>query len=506
MVRSKRTAIVVMLVSLFYVLGLGDLDRYSVASPLRSRQWSHPRQIPGYGSDVLTPIFVVGPDDTVHAFNSDWLGSDQSTKAVVHSRWQPATGWTLPVDIVLSPRGQARVHGAFLDQRGIMHLIFFGGDDMGADIYYTRAPVDSVHSARSWSVSRIIGRAAVTPDEAVIAGDGNGNIYVVYGGRQAGNGLYEARSSDNGETWTEASPIFLTHSQELWPSALKIHLDDQGNLHVVWGVGDTSGNSLAVYYTSLWTNGAAWNNVQRLAAAMGREADTPAIIAYDDQLIVIYHNDDPTTRWMRRSFDNGQSWDEPIRIFPDFVGSNGPAALVVDGDNALHAFFGNRTGSAIIQGMWHSTFSDGRWLAPEAITSGTRVSDTPGGSGFDPSFAKAVVLKGNIILVAWRTDPGAGPNGAWYTFSQVKVIPTNEGFNPSPEPTSPAAGVEDPLSGVLELEAVDDAPQDESVAVRNVSQDAGLQSPIAMPLLGLIPVSFLLLFIVIIRIWREARR
>jgi hypothetical protein len=86
--------------------------------------------------------------------------------------------------------------------------------------------------------------------------------------------------------------------------------------------------------------------------------------------------------------------------------------------------------------MWHSRFINNRWIEPESLIKGPRVVDRSGDKGFDPNFARAVVSQGNVILVTWRTDPGAGANGIWYSYKKIAapelpiaVYPTLADFN-----------------------------------------------------------------------------
>ncbi|MCK4726490.1 MAG: exo-alpha-sialidase, partial [Anaerolineales bacterium] len=213
------------------------------------------------------------------------------------------------------------------------------------------------------------------------------------------------------KTWSDPLPFFLTLSNTLWPSHLQIHVDSDSNLHAVWSVGDVTGNGLAVYYANLAANNITWTEPIVLAEAIGFEADTPSIIEYNDELFVIYHNDGPPTRWMRRSSDGGRTWSEPVRLF-QHIGTNGAAAIIIDSNGTMHMFFGNRVGGAtIIHGMWHSTWLGNKWSIPVPIISGSK------GDDFDPSFANAIVSQGNSILVAWHQDPQArNSRGASFSY------------------------------------------------------------------------------------------
>ena len=288
--------------------------------------------------------------------------------------------------------------------------MFFGGDEGGAQIYYTRAPAAEAGNVRSWSNPVIVGEKALIPNEAAIGGDEKGNLFIIFAGRISGNGLYAIHSNDGGDTWSLPEPIFLTNSQEQWPSPLYTYVDQSGGGYAVWGVAGKSGNSLAVYFSKQNPDRMTWSEPIQLAQAIGFEADTPTIIKNDDELFVIYHNDN--TLRMRRSKDDGLTWTPAVRLFP-YVGSNGPASMVIDSSSIMHMFFGQRVGPhPATHGMWHSTWGEGSWTYPEGIDTGFK-SDT-----YDPSFPHAVVSQGNTILVAWRHDPGS-INGIWYSYTNL---------------------------------------------------------------------------------------
>ncbi len=386
------------------------LNLYTPSLADQGPVWSPPLRVPGFGDETNTPILIADQNRTVHAFVSDWVGDENPQLGIYYTQWNQEYGWTSPVDILIPSRGQARLKGAFLDRSGMIHLVFFGGDEGGAQIYYTRAPAVEAGQVRSWSNPVIVGEKALIPDEAATGGDGKGNLFIIFAGSIYGHGLYAIYSNDGGDTWSLPEPIFLTAQSEQWPVSLHTYVDQSGGGYAVWSVADKTGNSLAVYFSRQNPDRMTWSEPIQLAQAVGFEADTPTIIKYNDELFVIYHNDQPTTRWMRRSKDDGLTWTPAVRLFPH-VGSNGPVSIVIDSGKTMHMFFGNRVGNPATHGMWHSTWVGGSWTYPEGITIGSR-SDT-----FDPSFANSIVSQGNMILLTWRHDPGVkNKTGVWFSF------------------------------------------------------------------------------------------
>jgi hypothetical protein len=453
--------------------------------------WETPQIIPGLVDTGRDPYFVVDPAGKLHVFHSQWVGEQV---AIVYSQWTVGGGWLAPVDIIVSDDGQARIAGAFVDDNGMMNLIFWGGIDLDAGIFYTRAPLTEVMRSTSWPEPRLIGPDAIAPTTAAIVSDQQGYLVVVYAGnREGGNGLYSVISTDYGVTWTAPSPVLLTASNSLWPSPLDLMVAHDGSVHAVWALADTTGNGLRIQYASCATGENQWSSPIILAEAINYEADTPSIIEYGGNLMVIFHNDFPTTRHMTISVDNGETWSTPVRLFEQ-VGSNGPAALVVDGANTLHMFFGNRIDASLTHGVWHSVWESGGWSAPIAVVSGPQVLVGDfNEEGFDPSEVQALICHGSILFLAWRHDPMAGPTNIWYTYQYLDT------------PALPTMAVRIPTTVAAATPESEQIPSitegmDEDIN-RNV-EDIGSLSTAELLVYSLVPG---LLLITILLLWRQNR-
>lgn len=398
-------------------------------------RWSLPQQIPGYDIEAAAPYLIADENRTVHAFNSVRVGQ---RLIIVYSQWTRANGWTNPIDILLSPwKDQARILGAELDRNGMVHLTFFGGDELGASIYYTKAHLSEVSRAHSWSKPLEVGNLALAPANGALVVDPNGRVTIVYSGYRDGFGLYSISSSDWGETWKEPITAYLAPDGDFWPFALNIVLDEQNNLHAVWTLVNRSGNGEAVYYANLDVEHLVWSDSFLLARRDpgDYEADWGSIAYYNDELIVVYNDSFPATRWMRRSADGGRTWSDPVLPF-NFVGEYRFASFVIDAENFLHMFLGNRTRDAT-HGMWHSVWLGDRWSDLQPVVSGPRITEGDVNGRFDPTGPVAVLSQGNTILVTWSTDPGAGRNGVWYSFGLLNSPeqPVVTLVSPTPRPT-----------------------------------------------------------------------
>ncbi|KAA3661574.1 MAG: exo-alpha-sialidase [Chloroflexi bacterium] len=458
-------------------------------------RWSPQDRIPFYDDLILEPPHLIADSSgVVHTFNAQTIDEDE-TAAIMYRRWTVEQGWNTPVDIILPPENEIRARnmqlGVILDQNNIVHLVFTAGNQRGARILYTKAPLYDVNNAWAWSELQIIGTHVwLSPPQVTMVSNGTGDLYVAFSSDRDGTGLYMVQSNNNGESWSPMESIFLTYTNDLWPSALTMYLDSQENVHALWGMAGLNGLSVAVFYSQLERDQSSWREPMELARVTGFQADTPAIIEYDGELTVTFHNDVPTTSWIRKSSDGGFTWTDPVRFAAGFVGSNGAVDYVVDSSNTLHAFWGNRTGSPIIHGMWHRIWLGDRWGEVEAVVSGPQVVDEIGGDGFDPKFARAVISRGNILLLTWTTDGFAGENGAWYSYTildapQLPAVPIPV---PSEAPLTTATPV-----------PVDQTPTPNPFLLESTNNEAGNAefSPGRPLVYGVVPVLILIGLIVI---------
>jgi hypothetical protein len=100
-------------------------------------RWSTPQRIPGYFDKTTPPYMVVDQNRTVHAMTSQKYPDGEVV--IFYNRWTLEGGWTKPVDVLISPVYEARLMGVVLDKAGILHVLFFGGNDNGALMYYASA-------------------------------------------------------------------------------------------------------------------------------------------------------------------------------------------------------------------------------------------------------------------------------------------------------------------------------------------------------------------------------
>ncbi|MCX6043815.1 MAG: sialidase family protein [Chloroflexi bacterium] len=475
-------------------------------------RWSNQQRIPGYFDSTRPPYLIADQNHTVHAFASQRFGEGSDSQVLItYNRWTAEGGWTTPTDIMMSPLYEARIMGVFLDKTGIIHMLFFGGNDNGANMYYTRVAAVDANKAPAWSIPVPIADSAITPSIAALAGDDKGNLVVVYSGNLGeGNSLYGLYSNDNGTTWTNPSLIWSTYSTQLWPNDLQMTFGPSGQLHAVWNYVDKLGRNVAAYYAEMAdVKTMQWSKPVDVDKSVGLGVAALSLIEYHGEVYVFYNNgiskEVAPVLWVRRTSDHGVTWSNPLRPFPSHIGRNGAVSIVVDSEDIMHIFFGQRTpdGSTDIHGMWHSALRNGKWTTLQSVVSGPMVQGNDD-SAFDPGDARAVVSQGNLLLVTWATDPGNGSNGVWYSYAQLDT----PALAAAPLVVPPALFTPTPVATPIDEQAPTAMPIStrEPVTFSNQRPSSStFTNNAAAPLLaGLIPVLMLLTCIFVVTKVRRA--
>jgi hypothetical protein len=469
-----------------------------------SNLWMPQEKIPIYKDSTEEPPFLIADQNrTVHAFNSQALNLEEegSQEAVFYRQWTPEQGWGNPNDIIIDREGRdVVVMDVYFDKAGTIHLVL----QIENNIFYAKAPLQYAGQARAWSRPYLVGEQALPagiglPFMAAIAGDEQDNLAIIYSGKRDGNGIYAVNSADNGDSWSEPAVFSLTYDDEHIPAEPRLLGARTGKIHAVWNVFDEGGIGVSGYYAQFDTETQLWSQpIEIDEGGLGLGIKFAALFEYGSDLFMTYYQGKTNGNWWRRSSDGGLTWSEPAQISPIHSGTNGHASFVIDSDEELHLFFGERIDDNN-HGMWNSTWTGQQWTDPEAVVRGPQVKDDIGGKGFDPRSARAVVVNGNLVLVAWGTDGAAGINGAWYSY---KVLDTPElpkialAVSSATQTATPRAiSTTAPSMSSLTSLPTRFAPTDKQG--REPTQ--GVRNPGTSIIIGLVPVTLLILLLIAVR-------
>lgn len=469
-------------------------------------QWSPDQRVSGYLDDTFTPFLLADQNHTVHAFATQWVEvNNERQGAIIYRQWSLMGGWTKPVDVLLSPVGDAQIQSAYLDSLGYIHLIFWTSNNNGASfIYYSKVPAAMADISSAWSYPISIADSALDPASAALAGDGQGNLIVIYSGKHDGAGVYEIHSSDSGETWSNPTSVFLTYDTTLVPFSLRLFMGKTGQLHAAWSVVTNTGVDVSLHYArydvakNQWTQPVMLNKRLELQDYFG--PSFPSLVDTGKNIVIVYNNGNPFSgrpvnpgrpvQEVSLSSDNGQTWNEPVVPFYRLVGRSGEHTMVVDSNGIAHTLFVQRVEYEvdgiykIYGGVWHSELQDGVWSDPDRFV--TTVS---------PHDIRAVVSQGNVLLAVWREDPGEGQHGIWFSYTILDapelpvVIPLTPTVQAMPTP------IED-ITAETPLPVLSSTPTP-LVGIAGRPPSGMLSNPAGPLVIAIIPVVLILVFALI---------
>ncbi|RLJ05337.1 MAG: hypothetical protein DRP18_03320, partial [Candidatus Aenigmatarchaeota archaeon] len=199
-----------------------------------------------------------------------------------------------------------------------------------------------------------------TKSDRGLARTSNGYLHAVYVREVDG---YDrpcyARSTDNGNTWTEEY-VFSANTNGYSPS---IGVDSENNLHVVWD--DDSGLMYAKY------SGTAWTEPIKLADVI-EDIDNPALaIDGNDNIHVVWNDYNGTSNYYQIRYIkyNGSSWSSVMNLTNSNYNSVDPS-IAIDYNNHIHVVWSEEDSSNISQIYYRrSTTSGESWGSIEQITS-----------------------------------------------------------------------------------------------------------------------------------------
>ena len=458
--------------------------------------WSVPERIPQYNNLLRAPYLVADRSGTVHAFDIELSGTQEY--AIFYRRWTPEAGWSAPIDVLLPQfLGLApSLRAVILDGQDLLHMVFVSGDVQAGQVFYTNASLPDAGRAQAWASPIAIDNDTVRDGSAAIAVDGEGRLVLVYGGKRFGAGLYAVVSEDSGATWSDPSVLARPAQDGQAPGAIWLELDGQGRIHVVWPVVNIQGLGEQIGYGRLDTTDLHFDQSATLAR---RSSDLdlmgwPSIISRGAELIVVYQNGFPPTRWMRRSEDGGKTWTEAAQPFPH-IGGYETAYLLKDSAGNVHMVTGNRQATPEIHGMWHSRMIGNQWLPLEPIISG------PMTTTFDPCCVRALISQGNVLLATWPQNVRQESlTGAWYSYTYL-----NAPALPTAQPRVQTESAQGAVAASAEPSPVPEhvsTPASQTLSSAQAAAPRGRVSPAILIFLGASPV----LFFVVVAFLKERER
>ena len=281
--------------------------------------------------------------------------------------------------------------------------------------------------------------AGNSPD---IAADAGGALHVVYAlPLNEGRGIYHTRSDDGGENWSPAHQVFDAAAVG-WAMAdyPRLAIDRQGVLHVVWVRAALPGRGLpqGIYYARSSDGGQTWS--EPVEVAEGAYAWPQVAASGPGQVHLLWNEAAGGRAWWHKWSTNdgealrqgsGQGWTRPEQV-RGFGEVPGPVGLASDGDGTLH-LIGLGHDDAGEPALLYMTWDGENWGEREMF----RLALDEGGE----SGAVAALLPAlGRLDVAFRGEAkGEGETrqvGLWHTGRAVPTVVVTPAPTFTPHPTA----------------------------------------------------------------------
>jgi hypothetical protein len=408
-----------------------------------STTWSDPVDVV-HPSDADTGAFGVLVCDAYQNVHLLW-SNNSDTGAALYYQNDVVGRWSIPIDVIaVDDPVLIRISAGISNEFETLHVVW-QNRFIGGDVYYSRTPLQKAGDPQFWTQPLMLVAGA---DRVKLAVDQNGKIHIVYGISNNGskeNAVYYVTSVDEGESWSEPIPVYQTIS--VLPSEIQpaIAVDGRERLHI--GITLRSqdyGAYSEVGYLKSADEGRNWTPYQQIQVMGTTFQGVSTITPYafgDDEVHLTWH--DPR-RMHKFSLDGGETWSIPVEIMSLPAAFGGPNALAMDSAGVIHSVLG--TGSGVFSVPW-----DGQeWLKPELID----------GRFLDPHGQHIVSCQGNHLHVVYYDR--LGPTRVWHSYSQVEAQPLERQILPSLQVTTVMTQSTPELVGERTVKiSLTDAPRDD---------------------------------------------
>lgn len=292
--------------------------------------WKTPASFFSTDKDISSVAVVADATGQIHAV---WVQANANTDGedeIYYARWD-GTQWAYIVSIITPPSGRAKDLAAAVDSAGHLFLVWSGGE--AGEIYFTWANANLAGTPTEWEkpitlpMKRSVG---ASPD--IVVGE-NGTLYVAYAiPINEQRGIYLTTSTDDGATWSEPQQIMDAVAAG-WETVDKPSLSTTatGTLQALfWQLPPPDGAPIkGLYQARSEDNGATWSLPEEVIRA---ELVSSWLTHFGPDVTYRLwqeHRNEVLVTYLEASPDLGKTWTEPTN-FTDFDAAVIDSELVLD--------------------------------------------------------------------------------------------------------------------------------------------------------------------------------
>jgi hypothetical protein len=437
-----RSGWIALLAGLFLALGTG---RFAPAfGQGEAVRWEKPVRLSDPNWMAWFPDVVADDAGNVVVIWSGGIRKGKSAFDVLMLARFHKENWSNPVDVQAMPSfenvGVAVRNSIALDRYGNVVVTF----RMPLSLYFSKAPMQAVDSAQSWTLPRRLSGSNVAYYNE-LGVDQEGRIHVVWSEivtspscEQCADIFYRF-SEDDGETWSPPVNLSRTPAHD----SLKPHLwiGKGGWLYVTWqeseGLFVGGGKPAGVRLARSPDRGRTWTEPVWITATVGTPQQ--AVIGEDGQgtLLLVWRVAEGPGVYFQRSRDHGETWTSPT-LLPGFQARPWTQIPYDDYDIAadslgrLHFAGVGAVGAEGQLGVWHLMWDGTTWQGPFLVSTGRNF----------PEWTRLAVSGGSRLHLVWfERDPEhlykseEGRYTVWYSTVLTGAPPVRRTPVPTPTPT-----------------------------------------------------------------------
>jgi hypothetical protein len=295
---------------------------------------------------LLSPKIITDDQNRAHLFwsKAESMAPDSLGKSIYYAVRQEGQ-WSPSAEILLSSSGKAEQIDAGIDSNNQISIVWSGGQ--GGEIFFSQADFSQAFIPGSWSDAIILPSPLPVGSSPDILINGNDVIYVSYAiPLNEQRGIYLTKSEDKGLTWMDSAPVFDAQEAE-WGMVdnPKLAKTGNGDLHIVWTRYSlpTGEGPLGLYYARSSDAGLTWSEPGLVVEGPVVWSDIVGLGSNTVQRVWQQRGSSGSTLWHEQSTDGGQTWERiaPVSVFGEIVAN---PSLLPDGSGRLHLLLIVRNG------------------------------------------------------------------------------------------------------------------------------------------------------------------